>query len=163
VTCSAALKWFIAVALPLTLASKLTVKADNNDRLEDDVIAFLTRQGFHAVTTEDIGFRGIQAVNGTCQMRVVIASYDGTHRDMMRDLVTADDNLIFIHHGKVYQEQPILLTVSAELWARSLRQMGLTDRHAPVLAVVAPRQCDADRLPWEQLTYGASASEHEGN
>jgi hypothetical protein len=48
----------------------------------------------------------------------------------------------------VYQEKPILLT---ELWARVLREMGFTHRHAPVLAVIAQRQCDADGLPRDQL------------
>ena len=148
---SPALKLLLAVFLPLTLFWKLTVKADNNDRPEDDVIAFLARQGFHAAVTEDMNFRGIRAVDSTCHMRIMMPSYYGADRDMIRNLVTADDSVIFVHQGSVYQEQPILLTVSAELWARALRKMGLTDRHTPVLAVVAQRQCDADRLPWDQL------------
>src|SRR6266404_1761056 len=148
---SPALKWLIAILLPLTLAWKLTVKADRNDHLEEDVIAFLTRQGFHTVVAEDTNFRRILAVNNTCRMRVMIASSDGADRDMTRSLVAADESLIFVHQGKVYQEQPILLTVSAEKWARALRKMGLTDRNESVLAVVAQRQCDAERLPWDQL------------
>lgn len=148
---SPALKWLIAIFLPLSLAWKLTVKADSNDRLKDDVITFLKRHGFHATVTEDMNFRGILAVNGTCHMRVMIAREDGSDRDVTRSLVTADESLIFVYQGKVYQEQPILLTVSAALWARQLRKLGLTGRHTPVLAVVAQRHCDADRLPWDQL------------
>ena len=147
---SRALKWLIAILLPLTLAWKLTVMADRNDHLEEDVIAFLTRQGFHTVVAEDTN-RSILAVNNTCRMRVMIASSDGADRDMTRSLVAADESLISVHQGKVYQEQPILLTVSAEKWARALRKMGLTDRNESVLAVVAQRQCDADRIPWDQL------------
>ncbi len=124
--------------------------ADRNDHLEEDVIAFLTRQGFHTVVAEDTN-RSILAVNNTCRMRVMIASSDGADRDMTRSLVAADESLISVHQGKVYQEQPILLTVSAEKWARALRKMGLTDRNESVLAVVAQRQCDADRIPWDQL------------
>ena len=148
---SPALKWLIAILLPLTLAWKLTVKADRNDHLEEDVIAFLTRQGFHTVVAEDTNFRRILAVNNTCRMRVMIGSSDGSDRDMTRSLVAADESLIFVHQGKVYQEQPILLTVSAEKWARALRKMGLTDRNEFILAVVAQRQCDADRIPWDQF------------
>ncbi len=148
---SPALKWLIAILLPLTLAWKLTVKADRNDHLEEDVIAFLTRQGFQTVAAEDTNFRGILAVNNTCRMRVMIASSDGSDRDQTRSLVAADESLIFVHQGKVYQEQPILLTVSAEKWARALRKMGLTDRNEFILAVVAQRQCDADRIPWDQF------------
>jgi hypothetical protein len=148
---SPALKWLIAIFLPLTLAWKLTVNAGSNDHLEDDVMSFLTRHGLHAVVAEDTNFRGILAVNSRCRMRVMIAFNDGEDRDMMRSLVTADESLIFVHQGKVYQEQPTLLTASAELWTRPLRKMGLTDRRASVLAVVAQRQCDADRLPWDEL------------
>jgi len=157
VSFSPALKLLLAVLLPLTLFWKLTVKADHNDHPEDDIITFLARQGFHAAETEDITFqetsviRGIRAVNGTCSMRIMMPSYNGADRDIMRDLVTADDNLIFVHHGRVYQEQPIFLALSAELWGRALRKIGLAYRRTPVLAVVAQRQCDADRLPWDEL------------
>jgi hypothetical protein len=151
VSFSPALKLLLAVFLPLTLFWKLTVKADNSDHPEDDVIAFLARQGFHEVVTEDLNFRGIRAVNGTCHMRIIMPSYYGAHRDIIRDLITADETLMFVHEGRVYREQPILLTVSAELWARALRKMGLAGRHMSVLAVVAQRQCEADRLPWDQL------------
>ncbi len=148
---SPALKLLLAVFLPLTLFWKLTVKAANDDRPRDDVIAFLARQGFQEIVTEDLNFRGIRAANGTCRMRIIMPSYYGADRDMIRNLVTADDTLIFVHRGSVYQEQPILLIVSAELWARALRKMGLAGGHMPVLAVVAQRQCEADRLPWDQL------------
>jgi hypothetical protein len=151
VSFSPALKLLLAVFLPLTLFWKLTVKADNSDHPEDDVIAFLARQGFHEIVIEDLNFRGIRAVNGTCHMRIIMPSYYGADRDIIRDLMTADETLTFVHEGRVYREQPILLTVSAELWARALRKMGLAARHMPVLAVVAQRQCEADRLPWDQL------------
>jgi hypothetical protein len=152
VSFSPALKLILAVLLPLTLFWKLTViRADISGRPEGDVMAFLARQGFHHVVTEDTNFRSIRAVNGPCHIRIMMPSYYGADRDMIRNLVTADDTLIFVHRGSVYQEQPILLTVSAELWARALRKMGFADRRTPVLAVVAQRQCDADRLPWEEL------------
>jgi hypothetical protein len=148
---SPALKLLLAVLLPLTLVWKLTVRAENDDHPEDDIIAFLSQQGFHAVVSEGMILRGIQAVNGTCRMRIMMPSYYGADRDMVRNLVAADESLMFVHQGKVYQEQPILLTVSAELWARALHKMGLVDRPVPVLAVVAQRQCEAERLPWDQL------------
>jgi hypothetical protein len=151
VSFSPALKLLLAVFLPLTLFWKLTVKADNDDRPKDDVIAFLARQGFHEIVTEDLNFRGIRAVNGTCHVRIIMPSYYGADRDIIRDLVTADETMMFVHQGRVYQQQPILLAISAELWARALRKMGVAYRHTPVLAVVAQRQCDADRLPWDQL------------
>jgi hypothetical protein len=152
---SRALKWLIAILLPLTLAWKLTINADSNDHPEDDVVAFLTRQGFQAA--KDANSRGILAVNGSCSMRAMIASNDGADRDMMRSLVAADEILIFVHQGKVYQEQPILLAAWGQLWTRQLRKMGWTDRHESVVAVLAQRQCDANRLPWDQLQQGRSS------
>jgi hypothetical protein len=151
VSYSPALKWFTAIFLPLTLAWKLTGDAVNNDHLEDDVITFLARQGFHVVRVEDTSFRRFLVVNGACRMRVMIAPNNGEDRDLVRSLVTADESLLFVHHGKVYREQPILLTVSAELWARPLRKIGFRVRREFVLAVVAQRRCDAERLPWDQL------------
>jgi hypothetical protein len=151
VSFSPALKLLLAVFLPLTLFWKLTVKADNSDHPEDDVVAFLARQGFHEIVTEDLHFRGIQAVNGACHMRIIMPSYYGADRDIIRDLVAADETLMFVHDGRVYREQPILLKVPAEIWRRALRKMGLAGRQMPVLAVVAQRQCEADRLPWDQL------------
>jgi hypothetical protein len=154
VSFSPALKLLLAVFLPLTLFWKLTVKANNSDHPEDDVIAFLARQGFQEVVTEDLNFRGIRAVNGTCHIRIIMPSHYGADRDIIRDLITADETLTFVHEGRVYREQPILLTLSAELWARALHKVGLPGRHVPVLAVIAHRQCDADRLPWEELQQG---------
>jgi hypothetical protein len=151
VTFSPAFKLLLAILLLLTLFWKLTVRTDNNDRPENDVVAFLARHGFDAAVTEDMNFRGVRAVNSACHMRVMMPSYFGADRDMIRNLVTVDDSVIFVHQGRVYQEQPILLTVSTELWARALHKIGLMDRHMPVLAVIAQRRCAADRLPWEEL------------
>jgi hypothetical protein len=151
VSFSPVLKLLLAVFLPLTLFWKLTVKADNDDRRENDIIAFLARQGFDEVEAADLNFPGMRAVNGTCHMRIITPSYYGADRDIIRDLVAADETVMFVHQGRVYQQQPILLTVSAKLWTRALRKMGVAYRHTPVLAVVAQRQCDADRLPWDQL------------
>jgi hypothetical protein len=149
---SLSLKRLIAVLLPLTLLWKLTVSADNGDQLEKGVIAFLSRHGFQAVVDEGTNFhRIILAVNSSCRLRILIASNDGADRDMMRSLAAADESLFFVHQGKVYQEQPILLTVSAELWVRALRKLGLTDRHMPVLGVVAQDQCGLERLPWNEI------------
>jgi hypothetical protein len=151
VSFSPALKWFLAVLLPLTVVWKLTVKAEDNGQSEKEVVGFLVRQGFHAAVAEDMTLPGIRAVNATCRMRIMMPSYYGADRDLTRNLVAADESLMFVHQGRVYQEQPILLTLSAEMWARSLRRIGVIDHYVPVLAVVAQRQCEAERLPWDQL------------
>jgi hypothetical protein len=143
------LKWLVAIMLPLSLAWKLTVAADTDDHQKFEIVAFLTRQGFHAVANEDLNGTGIQAVSGNCQMRVI--KYDGGARDIIRDLMAATDRLIFIHRGKVSLEQPNFRTTLDDLWTRSLRKIGLANHQPPVLAVLASAECNADQLPWEEL------------
>lgn len=152
VSFSPAFKWFIAIFVSITVAWKVTVEAQGDGQLEEEgVIAFLTREGFQAVATEDTDSRRILALNSSCRMRVITVSSDGSDRDMVRSLAAADESLIFVYQGKVYQEQPTLLTVPAELWTRLLRRIGLTNRHASVFALLAQRQCEVERLPWDQL------------
>jgi hypothetical protein len=141
---SPALKWLIAALLPPTRAWKERSPAEH-------VIAFVMRRGFDAAVDERTNFRRILALNSSCRMRLLIASNDGADRDMMRSLAAAAESLIFVDQGKVYQEQPTLLTVSAELWARALGKLGLTDRHLPVLAVVAQNRGDVERLFRDEL------------
>jgi len=154
---SPALKWLIAIFFPLTVAWKLTVRAHSDGHVEHDVITFLIREGFHPVVTEDTNSHRILAINRSCRMRVIISSNDGSDRDMIRSLVTTDEGVIFVHRGKVYQEQPILLTALTQLWTRPLSKMGLADGDESVLAVVAQRRCDASRLPWNEMLNRAGS------
>ena len=146
---SPGLKWLIAIMLPLTLAWKLAVMAATDDHRQQEIIAFLTGQGFDAVATEDMPLPGIRAVDGDCRMHVI--KYNGADRDMIRDHMAATDRLFFIRRGKIDVEQPNTLNVLDELWASALRKIGLAGRQPPVLSVVASAHCDVDRLPWEQL------------
>jgi hypothetical protein len=139
--------------LPLTLAWKLTLNASSDDLSANDIIAFLTHHEFHAAATEDTidSFPIISVSNSSCQMRLMKASYLGANRDMIREMAAANELVIFIYRGKVYREQPVLLIVSDHIWTRFLHNIGLAGRESPVLAVVAPAECEADRLPWAQL------------
>lgn len=150
---SSALKWFVAISLPLTLAWKLSVKVDNADYLENNLLAFLMHQDFAAVATGEMmdSFPIIVAKRGACQMRVMKASYYGADRDTIKSLVAAPDRLLFVYRGSVYAEQPVWLIVADQFWMRSLRSLGLADHEPPVLAVAAAAPCEADRLPWAQL------------
>jgi hypothetical protein len=144
-------KWPVAIFLLLSVAWKLAARSDTDNKPEDGVMAFLTRQGFRTAVSSDMTFPSLVAANDLCRMRIMIASQDGADRDRLRNVLAADERLIFVHHGEVYQEQPILLTVATELLARPLRKMGLTRRDDLVLAVLAQRRCDVERLPWDQL------------
>jgi hypothetical protein len=43
------------------------------------------------------------------------------------------------------------LTVSDFLWSRFRRELGFKTEPSPILAVVATRNCEAERLPWNEL------------
>jgi len=146
---SPGLKWLIAIMLPLSLAWKLAVMAATDDHRQQEIIAFLTGQGFDAVANDDMTLPGIQAVDGDCRMRVI--RYDGADRDIIRDHMTATDRLFFVRRGKIDVEHPGVLNALDELWTNALRKIGLAGRQPPVLSVVASAQCDVDRLPWGQL------------
>ena len=52
-SCSPALKWFIALLLPLTLGWKLTVRPDDPSELIDSLVEFFARHHFDILVTED--------------------------------------------------------------------------------------------------------------
>jgi hypothetical protein len=135
--------------LPLSLGWKLAVTAATDEHRQQNIIAFLTGQGFDAAENEDTALPGIQAIGGDCRMRVI--RHDSANRDIIRNHMAATDRLFFIRRGKINMEQPNALNVLDELWTSALRKIGLADRQPPVLSVVASAQCDVDRLPWEQL------------
>jgi hypothetical protein len=139
--------------LALTVAWKLTVRADATDYLEGDLEAFLHRQSF-AVTQADFAMDGMPVLiarGGDCRMQVMKASYYGADRDMIRALETDGDRALFLYRGRVYAEQPVTFIVADQILMRLLRRLGLVAHEPPVLAVVASPSCAADALPWSRL------------
>jgi hypothetical protein len=145
----------------LTLGWKLAVRPDASDELEKKaadgqrkIAEFLVRQHFTTLVPEKTTFEVpmIRATAGACRILVVKPSFDGSDRERMRSYASANRDTVFVvFGGKIYEEQPTFLTVSDELWARFRRQLGLKAEATPVLAVIATKGCDAERLPWHQL------------
>ena len=75
----------------------------------------------------------IRATAGACRMLVIEASYDGSDRDRIRRYASAEDTVFVVFGGRIYAEQPTLLTVSDYLWSRFQRQLGLRAEATPVL------------------------------
>ena len=75
----------------------------------------------------------------------------GWSRDMLRPYTTPGDRVFVVFRGQVYPDQPTWLTVSDALWSRFQRELGLKVRTVPVFAVIATANCEAERLPWQQL------------
>ena len=150
---SPALRWFIALLLPLTLAWKLTVGLDDTSELKNKIVEFLVQHQFDVAVTEEIveGMPTIHATREACRMLISKTSPYGWRRHMISELATATDRIFIVFRGKVYTEQPTWLTLVTHLWSRFLREMGFVRNTTPVIAVVATAPCDAERVPWDEL------------
>jgi hypothetical protein len=151
------LKWFIILALPLTLGSKLLIRPDQIVASETDVqqkvAEFLVRQHF-AVAKSDQAGKGqvmLRAGAGTC--RILVANSDPIASDIhaIRRNATAADRVFVVFRGRIYNDQPTWLTVPYFLWSRFERELGFQSQPVPLIAVIASASCDAERLPWSEL------------
>jgi len=161
---SPVLKWFLLIILlVLTLGWKVaTVQPDEYsgfEKKEADVqrkiAEFLVHQHFTAFvppekTMTDLPMVGATA--GACRMLVIKSSYDGSdHQRIVRGYASAANTVFVVFGGRIYAEQPTLLTVSDFLWAKFRRQLGLPVEPRTVLVVIATKSCEAERLPWNEL------------
>jgi hypothetical protein len=158
VKCSAALKWFLILALPLTLGLKLVVRPDRNVASEADVqqkvAEFFRRQHF-AVALPDRAGEGqymIRASAGPCRILVANSDPIAWNSDVIRRNATDGDRVFVVFRGRTYKDQPTWLTVPYFLWSRLERELGLRTQPAPLLAVIATAGCGAERLPWSELS-----------
>jgi hypothetical protein len=158
VSISSVLKWFLIIALPLTLGSKLLVRPDLSGPSEKDVqqevAAFLTKQHFNVTQSDQMSEGKIMIRAGTGACHVLVANsnpiaWDGA---LIRRNARAGDRVFVVFRGVTYKEQPIWLTVPYFLWSRLQRQVGFPVRTAPLLAIIASPSCDAERLPWSELS-----------
>ena len=152
VNSSPAVKWFILLLLPLTLAWKLTVRPVDATEPTDRVSEFLIGQHFRVAETEIMVAMPVAlATTPECRMLVGVPSSYGSHRDTVRSLVGATDQAFFVFRGGLYDEQPVWATAFYRLWSKFLREIGVARDMIPVYAVIAASGCDARRLPWNQL------------
>jgi hypothetical protein len=157
VNCSRGLKWFLILALPLTLGSKLIVRPDtrlpNETDVQQKVAEFFSRQHF-TVALSDQPIEGkpmIRASAGPCRILVANPNPIAWDSEVIRGMATAADRVFVVFRGRTYKEQPTWLTVPYFLWSRLQRELGLRAQAAPLLAVIATTYCDAERLPWSEL------------
>jgi len=158
VSSSAALKWFVLVVLLLTLGWKVAARSYVSSQPDETagatrVAEFLVRNHFELVESKEIAFRLqlFRAAAPACRMFVAVEEPRGWHRDLIRSLATATDRTFVVFGGRIYQNQPMLLTVSDFLWSRLMGQLGIGIHSRPVIAVIATPSCEADRLPWNEL------------
>jgi hypothetical protein len=151
--CSPALKWLIAVLLPLTLGLKLGVFPEDPSELNDGLVEFFARHNFDVLVTKDNMGQSpvIQATAGACRLLAGKISSDGDNSQLPRRFAAATDHIFTVFRGRIYSAQPTSLTAASEVWSRFLREMGFSRYQTSVIAVVASPTCDAERLPWYEI------------
>jgi hypothetical protein len=136
----------------LTICWKLVSEEQAPDESKIDITEFLSRHKFDITKRTVAGVPVIDATDGLCQMTVVEAAPDGWMRDFIRDILGTTEHQFTVFRGNIYREQPALRTLTDYWWSKSLRKLGLARRDAPVISVLATESCNAERLPWNELS-----------
>jgi hypothetical protein len=160
VSFSRGLKWLVAPLLILTLGLKWAgsgrsiTRESEEQRADHEVSDFLVRNHFSVVGSRKIvfGMQLISAISPMCNIRVALTSSRGWHRDLIRELAAGSAQTFVVFGGRIYHQQPMWLTVPDFLWSRLLEGLGFHAQPAPVITVMAGANCDAERLPWAELT-----------
>jgi len=163
VSFSPALRWFVAFLLVLTVGLKwatsnvgptITAQAEGQFG-ERGVSQFLVRNQFRITESREVvfGMQLLVAEAPFCQLKVVLSSSRGWHRDLIQNLTKGSANSFVVFGGKIYREQPIWLTVSDFLWARALNGLGFKANFMPVITVIEKQNCGAENLPWTEVSF----------
>jgi hypothetical protein len=153
VSYSSGLKWFVVGLVPLTLAWKLVAGPENVYELKNDLVAFLLRHNFDVIEQTIIDdMPVIHAEMGACQIVMVEASPEGWSQDVFRQAARSMDHQFIVFRGTVYAEQPTWLTATADWWSNYLHRLGIAQLRMHVIAVAETHDCDAERLPWADLS-----------
>jgi hypothetical protein len=156
VNCSTALKWFLILALPLTLGLKLIVRPDRSAASAPDVqqkvAEFFLRQRFTVVLPDRTGEGMLRASAGPCRILVANSDPIAWDSDAIRRNAMAADRVFVVFRGRIYKDPPTWLTVPYFLWSRLERELGLRAQAAPLLSVIATASCGAEQLPWSELS-----------
>jgi hypothetical protein len=145
---SPAFKWTVGLLIPLTLAWKISVGADNPNEFADRIVDFLARRGFAVTPEEGLGL--IRATRGECRMFVVDRGGTGWSRQLVASSGEATDRNFIVFRGGIYEGDPTWLTAITSIYFRMLRRLGF-GRSALVVGVAASPACDAERLAWNEL------------
>jgi hypothetical protein len=154
-------KWLLGAALALSLGSKwvLSVYAppvvnhQEEKAAEDDVAAFLVRNQFSVIGARNVtfGMQIVEATAGLCHLRVALSASRGWHRDLIRSMMNPGEQTFVVFGGKIYPDQPMLLTITDFLWYKLLTKLGIGAHPTPVVTVMAEPNCGADRLAWNEF------------
>jgi hypothetical protein len=149
-----AFKWWLIFLIPLTFTWKLVAEHPAFYEMQGNIAQFLVIHGFNV--TEQTLVESVPIMRATkadCSMIVAEASPDGSTRDLMRHVAATLDQHFVVFRGKIYDEQPIWLTVTEDWWTRYLRKVGMSQQfEVPPIMVAATGSCAAEQLPWAELS-----------
>ena len=149
-----AFKWSLVFLIPLTFTWKLVAQYPASHEMRGRIVQFLTIHGFNVseqTLVESVPI--MHATKGDCSMIVAEASADGSTRDVMRHVSATMDQHFVVFRDKIYDEQPIWLTVTEDWWSRYLRKVGIAQQpEVPPIMVAATHSCAAEQLPWVELS-----------
>jgi hypothetical protein len=151
-------KWLLLLLLLLSLGWKSVIQIDYSNNFEDKMRSFFIRNHFMVTVSEELikDHRTFRATKAACLMLVTGVSHRGWERDLMNKVATAREQVFIVFAGKIYAEQPTWLTVLDFLWYKVLSELGFKVFPTPVIAVIATKSCDAERLPWYELSSAES-------
>ena len=72
-------------------------------------------------------------------------------RDSVRFMAAPADRIIFIFNGKVYSDQPVVLTFLWSSWTSLRNRVGLPTSPKTILGIAASQACPLDELPWREI------------
>ena len=90
----------------------------------------------------------IYADRGNCHLTVSQPSYDGYHKDVIRE-VAGSNETVYLFEGETFSEQPTLRTRLAYFWHKALNAVGIPSSRGTLLAVISSPGCE--RLPLAAL------------
>jgi hypothetical protein len=153
-----AAKWFLILALPLTLGLKLVVRPDQSvpseTEVQQKVAEFFRRQHFTVALSDGVGEGQYMLLASAGPCRILVAKSDPIASDSaaLRRSATDGDRVFIVFRGRTYEDQPTWLTVPYFLWSRLMRELGMRAEALPLLSVIATAGCGAERLPWSELS-----------
>ncbi|HET6378307.1 MAG TPA: hypothetical protein VFG05_08400 [Methylocella sp.] len=162
---SRALKLAFGALLILTLGLKLWSRMsepvpEQAAMVRKEMAAFLAEQGFKPEpAAEDENPVSVSGTSDACTLRIVDIAPQGWHRDMLRQIASPGDRVVFVYRGSIYEDQPVWTTRLSAYWAKALRSLGLGARVEPVLGITASPACHLCGLPWALLAEKIAAIE----
>jgi hypothetical protein len=143
----------MSIGWKLSAAPQGSIDSSDSSQALTKVTGFLARHHFNVLQSGELpgGTQAMRVADQDCTMLVALSSPRGWDRDMIRQLSGPADQSFVVFRGRIYAQQPIVLTVAEFLWSRLLGELGITADPAPVVAVSAPVRCNAEHLPWAEL------------